>query len=719
VKQHSTRAAGALKRGFVRSLAAVTVLTVCAAFTVAPAGAESDSVGSPVLSINSLSPSATNVTYTVTFTATDGLTQNFSSIVLAAGAGTRFVGSSGGYICGTYDIYDETSGQADNCMTPTLSNSGATVSLVPNSPNVSEGDQVTVVAMGVANDSSTSAQTLKVSTTSDPSAVTLPYTLDSTGKISAPTYSQSTYAVSTANVTDTASFVATDGVSQGFSTITLAAPSGTQFVGSNSGYICGTYYFYDITTGQGSNCMTPTTSNGGATVSLVPNAPNVNPGDEVTIVATDVTNAPAAGTLDISTSADPTPQAVSTTAATAGPVSLQLSSYTPSATETTYQVNFATSHGLTGGSSTITLTAPGGTTFGASSGCFFSVWNDNGDANSCATVAGGGGTDSVTLTVPATVPAGGEVTIVAAGVTNDSSTAGQGISVSDSTDGTVGSASYTLNSSGAVSGVDLQDNTLTKSATDATYVATFVATDAVSDGDSIGLSSITLSAPAGTLFPASTDDYAIWDDTNASEAGPSSVSLSNGDATATIFNSTNLPRGHVVTIVVSGVKNDATATAQSFKVSTTSDPVAGSTSYTLSSTGEDTGASLGLTSHAEGATGVTYTVNFNSTDGLTSRMSTVKLAASTGTMFGGGSGGYVCGYFNFYDDTTGQNAGCLTVTPSQANKTVTITVPVPVNAGDEVTIVAEGVKNASTATDSLALSTTSDKKAVKVAYTLR
>jgi hypothetical protein len=246
-----------------------------------------------------------------------------------------------------------------------------------------------------------------------------------------------------------------------------------------------------------------------------------------------------------------------------------------------------------------------------------------------------------------------------------------------------------------------------------------VATDAVSNGDAIGVSSITLSAPAGTVFPTSAGDYAVWDDTNATEAGPSSVSLSNGDATATIFNSTNLPHGHVVTIVVSGVKNDATATAQSFKVSTTSDPMAVSTSYTLSSTGADTGASLGLTSHAEGASGVTYTLNFNSTDGLTSRMSTVKLAASTGTVFGGGSGGYVCGYFNFYDDTTGQNAGCVTVTPSQANKTVTITVPVPVNAGDEVTIVAEGVKNASTASDSLTLSTTSDKKAVKVAYTLR
>jgi len=699
---------GRLRNRFVRVCAGTVVVAGSIAFGAAPpALASGDSVGALSLSLSSLAPSAKNVTYSATFVATDGMTAGFSSIKLVGPTGTVFPGS--GVTCSVDFVIDYTNGTESNCGTITVTNSGATLAFVENNIDINAGDEVAIIADGVTN--AATSGTAKLSTSSDPTSVSVSVTLSSSGSIGVPNYKQSSYTASATGVTDTASFIATDGLTPSFSSVTLAAPAGTVFPGS--GDTCSVDYVYDYTSGTVSNCGTITVTNSGATLTFVENNITIRPGDQVTVVATGVTNAAASGTLNISTSSDPTSKSVTTSGPSASPASLQLGSYTPSATEVTYQVNFTTTHGISGGSSQITLAAPSGTVFASSPNCYF-VYDDTSGTSECAGVTGTG-TDTVVLSSP-TAAAGDEMTAFAPGVTNDSVGSSQNLTVSDVSDGTVATLAYTLSSAGAVTNTSLELNTLTPSATLGTYVASFQSTDALnSDG-----STITLAAPSGTTFTGSgsvCNLYYVWDATENVEQNCVTVAVTHSGATVTITAPINVGRGDVVTVVADGVTNDSVITAQSLTVATSSDPTAQSSTYTLASKGKVKGATLQLSSYSESATNVSYRASFTSIDGLTSGHSTITLAASAGTLFDGS--GSVCGVIVVLDDTNGTSNDCVTVTQSNSGATITVTVPIEVAPGDSVSVVADGVTNASTATDSLSLSTSSDTKVKALAYTLR
>ena len=703
--------------GLFTAVAVVSATIALGAAFPAVAGA-ADSVGVASLQVSSLAPSATEVTYTVSFVATDGLTADYSTVTLAAPTGTTFVGD-GSSTCSVYYVYDDTTGASSSCETPTASGSSVTIQI---ETRVGAGDEVTLVADGVTNDSSTGAQNLELSTSSDPTAVSLSYTLSSAGKVGAPNYSQSSYTASATDVTDTASLVSTDGLTSGNSTITLAAPSGTVFPGTAGEENCD-YAVYDWTTYQSSGCVFDLAfANSDATVTF-PSPIRVGAGDEITVVVTGVDNAPSAGTLDISTSSDPSPESVSTGSATSSPASLQLSSYAPSATGTIYQANFTTSHGLTT-SSTITLTAPSGTVFSSNVGDdTYCVIDDSTHTAECNPTLSGTGTDSVTITSPVNAAAGAEVTVVISGTTNDSSSASQDLTLSDSADGTLGSLPYTLSSSGKIADVSVEPDSLTPSANHVTYTTTFVATDAPSNGYSDDLYSITLAAPSGTVFPSSICDYQIIDDTTQTSSGCVPPVLSNSDATVNLVSGYMIGhRGDIITVITQGVKNDSSKTAQSVDVSTTADPgTVASPTYTLSSAGSVSGVGVQLSSHAEKAKDVTYSVTVDSTDGMTPDQSTIKLTATKGTVFdvGTGGGNLQCGIVYFYDQSSGQTTGCVDLASSGKGATMTVTVPYWVAPGDAVTVLAEGVTNASSAKGTLKVSTSSDTKAVTVKYTLR
>jgi trimeric autotransporter adhesin len=695
------------RSGAAPAFAAALAVTAFVVLGTATPALAADSVGAAHLQLSSLAPSATDVSYTAVFVATDGLTDEFSSIELAAPAGTVFPGS--GVTCNTDYVYDYTNDTGGNCGKITVSNSGATLSYVENNIDINAGDVVGIVATGVTNPASSG--TLKLSTSSDPTTVSLSETLSSSGTIGAPNYQQSSYTPSATPVTDTASFVATDGLTATLSTVTLAAPSGTVFPGS--GVTCDTDYVYDDTTSQTSNCGDITVSNSGATLSYIENNININSGDEITVVATGVTNAAASGTLKISTSSDPTARSVTTGAATSGPANLQIGSYTPSATETTYQVNFTTTHGFTGGTTQITLAAPSGTDFGSTSDCY-DVIDDTTDSFLCAT-ASGTGTDTLVLSTP-TVAAGAEVTVIVPDVTNDTSASSQNLTVSDTADSTVATLPYTLSSTGKSSDASLELNTLSASAKQGTYTTSFVSTDALdSDG-----STVTLAAPSGTVFTGTgsvCSVYYVWDATKDTGDSCVTASTSNSGATVTITMPIDVSAGDVVTIVADGVTNNAVTTAQSLAITTTSDPTAQSVAYTLVKKRAVSGASLELSSYAKSAKDVTYRASFDSVDGLTDGHSTITLAAPAGTVFDGS--GSVCSVIYVYDDTNGSGNDCVDVTQSHSGATITVTLSIEIGIGDEVSVVAEGVTNASSAGGTLKLSTSSDPTATKLKYALR
>jgi hypothetical protein len=310
-------------------------------------------------------------------------------------------------------------------------------------------------------------------------------------------------------------------------------------------------------------------------------------------------------------------------------------------------------------------------------------------------------------------------------VTNDSSTSAQNVTISDSSgDGTIGTASYILSSTGKVADVSASLSSLAPSATAVTYVASFQATDAINNGyPSNGFAKITLTAPSGTSFSSTSCDYYVYDDDfDAGEQCLTPV-LGNSGATATLSPGFNIPAGDMVTVVAEGVTSDAATTAQSLGVSTTSDPSAQTAAYTLSSKGKILDVALQLSSHAAGATDVTYSATFVATDGLTNGVSTVTLAAPTGTVFDAGGGGGECNIVYSYDHTTGADNNCANLTVSNGGATLTIGIDINVGIGDSVTINVEGVTNATPATlpttEKLKISTSSDPKAAKGKYVLR
>ncbi len=163
-----------------------------------------------------------------------------------------------------------------------------------------------VTANDVSNPpTATTNESLTISTSSDPTeAQTTTYAITTAKSVSSPTVTLSTTAAGATNVNYNVRFTtsSTGSLAPYYSTITLAAPAGTNFGTSTS------YTIEDVTTGTSCSYDSVVVSNGGATVTLSPYYDcSIAAGDTVLVTATGVSNPAGTSTGDIlivSTSSD-------------------------------------------------------------------------------------------------------------------------------------------------------------------------------------------------------------------------------------------------------------------------------------------------------------------------------------------------------------------------------------------------------------------------------
>src|SRR5579859_6339616 len=177
--------------------------------------ADASSIGSPSLSVSSLSATATRVTYSAIFVATSGLSAGSSTITLIGPTGTVFAPTIG---CSPYVVINDTTGQSSGCLSATVT--GGNQVVITTSISANPGDLFTVVANNVANTSSTGSQNLSVSTSVDTTPVNLPFTLTAPSTITSGKFVPSSKSATATEVTYSFSFTANNALSAGYSTIT-------------------------------------------------------------------------------------------------------------------------------------------------------------------------------------------------------------------------------------------------------------------------------------------------------------------------------------------------------------------------------------------------------------------------------------------------------------------------------------------------------------------
>jgi hypothetical protein len=151
----------------------------------------------------------------------------------------------------------------------------------------------------------------------------------------------------------------------------------------------------------------------------------INPGDAVSVLLAGVVN-PAARTItdfQVKTTGDPiyataSPYTISTNASPGVVVAVNPSTTGSLATYTISNVEATAA--LTGGTSTLELEAPSGTTFSNVAGYFSIVDTTNTAGSGTVTALSGGATNTVTLTVPHSISSGDVLTITAQDVINPS-----------------------------------------------------------------------------------------------------------------------------------------------------------------------------------------------------------------------------------------------------------------------------------------------------------
>ncbi|MCA1684005.1 MAG: hypothetical protein LC708_02615, partial [Actinobacteria bacterium] len=358
----------------------------------------------------------------------------------------------------------------------------------------------------------------------------------------------------------------------------------------------------------------------------------------------------------------------------------------------------------------IVLTAPAGTVWGT--GCEVTVFNDT-TGQEVAACTGSTSNGGATLTIPLNqnrpVNAGDHLTVTVHRVTNPpAGTHTLTVRTSSDVDPAT-SAPYTITGTQSVSGVTAP--TLSNTAAGSTGVEynsigfTVSSTGQLSpDGGTI-----TLAAPAGTVWGTGCE-VTVFNDTTGQEVAACTGSTSNGGATLTIPLNQNraVNAGDHLTVTVHRVTNGPAGT-HTIAVSTSSDrtPVA-SAPYTLTATQGVSGVTAPTVSNtAVGSTGVEYnSIGFtvSSTGQLSPDGGTITLAAPAGTVWGTGC------EVTVFNDTTGKEvAGC---TGSTSNGGATLTIPLnrnrPVNAGDHLTVTVHRVTNPPAGTHTLTVRTSSD-----------
>jgi len=592
-----------------------------------------------------------------------------------------------------------------------------------------------------ANASATAPPTAKptVTASATPAPTTSPTAThtakpdDSSSSVSDVSLSLSSSVAGNVGVTYTLEFTTgPDGaLPAGSGQITVAAPSGTGFEVQNDSGVVGVIIadVYDETAGQDlGSCGGGVISDGGSKVTWTLGV-TIPAGHEVELTIPKVTN-PAAGTyqLGVSTSGDGaqalTPAYTLTAPQSVNDPSIQSVSTTAAgATGVTYKVQFTTSStgALTTGGGTITLAAPTGTGFlpqndsGVEGVVIADVYDvtagqDLGDSRGGATSDGG---STVTWTVEPTIPAGHVIDLTIPVVTNPSTPGSYQWTISTSADAqAVQTPAFTIVPAQQLSDVSFYPDSSFAGDSDVRYFLNFQTSS--TGGLLPGAGTITLAAPAGTVFPVQNDNGVegvvitdIVDVTTGVDLGSSrGGTTSDGGSTVTWTLEPGLTAGDQFEATIDGVTNPAAGTYQA-GVSTSSDPavvqssqftiypVHGSTPTAVSQVTVSTG-----TTPAAGAT-TDYTVTFvtSADGGLYGGTGVVDIQLPAGSSAEEGT---------VYDGTDPVSIeGC----GGSNSQTVSCDIGSDVNPGDTLTVDVF-VTNPSAGDQTLTVSTSADTVAV-------
>jgi hypothetical protein len=413
------------------------------------------------------------------------------------------------------------------------------------------------------------------------------------GSVVGTSVSLSTTAAGAAKVVYTVGFTTSSGgsLASGSGTVTLAAPAGTVFDSDLA-----QYQFHDVTSGAtGSEFgFQGTVSAGGATMT-VPVPISIAAGDKVTVGAFGATNAPAAGSrqLAISTSSD-------TIAADAGyalvapsPVaapSVGLSTTAASATQAAYQVAFTASKtgdltpnpGNPAIASDVILSAPAGTVFDHDLANYEFNDRTSGRTGSSfgfqGTISRGGAT--ISMPVPIAIAPGDKVSVTADGVTSPNGVGPRQLSVSTSSDTPPVTAGYKLTAPLRLLGLQVTPSFIQAGAPGAVYTIGLT-TSATGALEPNGL--ITVSGPAGTVFPTDSLDYCIQS-AGASICNPVPTVTEPASGHGSVVNIAvfrAIPAGTPAVLTITGVTNGSAAGTHQLTVSTSSDTLAVSAPFQL------------------------------------------------------------------------------------------------------------------------------------------
>jgi hypothetical protein len=694
-------ARGVLKWGAVGAMASLALLGLPGGAALAAAA---NTVSLATIQLDSLSASATDVTYTVTFKSAHALTQGTSTITLAAPSGTALPSGT------CYSVADDATGAA-GCDDPTPAGTSAVITMPV---NVAAGDPVSVRVPDVGNPTSAGAKTLKVSTSADPTTVSLHYTLVAKRSVGDASLAVSSSSASATGVTYSVTFASTDRLSR-TSQVSIAFPSGTKLPAGG----CSQVDWFNGTNGS-SGCVAMAAAGTTATVTGLQS----NAGDMNTITFYGVTSPGSTGTHNVKLSTTSDPKQVTLTYSLVAKRSitdpfLQLSSYTPSATGVTWAVGFVApdrlvDSGVDETSTSVIISAPAGTKFPVG-GCGTYVFIDAGPAgsqgpeNGCSsgTVTDNGAKVSVTAGFD-TNP-GNTIFVVINGVKNPASMT----SVKVSTSADPATVQLGLSGPTAMAATDQLTST-SASATGVTYAETFASTGALTSGTS----TLTLTSPGATFATVCPGEYAVIDDTTGADSGACPVSGSSPGSSMTLADQLTSSAGDEITVLAYGVANATASGGGTFAVTTSG---AGGVSLPIHLTAKTSVSSpvLSLASTSASATDVAYSATFTVANGLMVNglgddFSTIALSAAAGTKFPASGSALV------FNDATGTEAAS-SYTGSGATATVLPGSGGDLGAGpgDEISVIVFGATNPSSSGPRTAsVSTTSDPKALSAGYPL-
>jgi hypothetical protein len=413
------------------------------------------------------------------------------------------------------------------------------------------------------------------------------------GSVGGASVSLTTQAAGAAKVVYTAGFTTSSGgaLATGSGTVTLAGPAGTVFDSDEA-----TYQFHDVTSGAtGSEFgFQGTVSAGGATMT-VPVPISIAAGDHVTIAAFGVTNPPGAGSrqLAVSTSSDTTAAEAGYALVAPSPAtapSVGLSTTAAGATQVAYQVAFTASK--TGGlapdtvnpafAGDVVLSAPAGTVFDHNLANYeFRDLTAGRTGNSFGfqgTISRAGAT--ISMPVPIAIAPGDRVSVTAQGTASPSGAGPRQLAVSTSSDTPAVSAGYKLTAPLRVRGLQVTPSFIQAGAPGAVYTIGLT-TSGSGALEENGV--ITVSGPAGTVFPADSADYCVQSGgaVGCTPVVAASLPASGHGSVVRISVFKAIPPGTPVVLTITPVTNASAAGTRDITVSTSSDTVAVSTPFQL------------------------------------------------------------------------------------------------------------------------------------------